>query len=117
MIKEIAFFVYPVSDMARARRFYEQDLGFKLDGNWEDKWVEYDVKGVAFAISTVLEGHQPGSRGAAVAFEVDNLEAVITQLRSTGAPILADIFSTPVCRMAAVADPDGNGLIIHQRHA
>jgi len=47
---------------------------------------------------------------------VDDLEAVVAQLRSKGAPIVADIFATPVCRMAAVADPDGNGLIVHQRH-
>jgi predicted enzyme related to lactoylglutathione lyase len=24
---------------------------------------------------------------------------------------------TPVCRMAVIADPDGNHLIIHKRHA
>lgn len=30
MIKHIAFTLYPVTDMARARRFYEETLGLRL---------------------------------------------------------------------------------------
>lgn len=30
MIKHIAFTMYPMTDMARARRFYEDTLGFRL---------------------------------------------------------------------------------------
>ena len=116
MIKEIAFVAYPVTDMKAARAFYEQSLGLKLAMNYEDMWVEYDVGGGSLAISTMLEGHQPSAKGAAVALEVDDISATAADLRAKGVKFLLDVTTTPVCRMAAVADPDGNGIVIHQRN-
>ena len=42
MITSIAFFVYPVRDIATSRRFYEDILGLKLATNFRDEWIEYD---------------------------------------------------------------------------
>ncbi len=117
MIHEIAFFFYPVSDMTRARAFYEDTLGLKLEMNYDNLWVEYDVHGVTLAITTMLQGHQPGVKGAGAALEVKDFEAAIASLRGRGVKFLLEPIDTPVCRMAAVADPDDNGLIIHQRKA
>ena len=117
MIHEIAFFFDPVSDMARARAFYEDTLGLKLEMNYDNLWVEYDVRGVTLAITTMLQGHQPGVKGAGAALEVKDFEAAIASLRGKGVKFLLEPIDTPVCRMAAVADPDDNGLIIHQRKA
>ena len=116
MVKEVAFIVYPVSDVPRAREFYEGALGLKLDSNWEDKWVEYDVNGVAFAITVWLPDNRPGLPGAAMALEVDDLDATVAALKTAGVKFLKEIFATPVCRMAIVADPDGNQVIIHRRN-
>ena len=116
VIKEIAFVVYPVSDVPRARRFYEATLGLKLDNNWEDKWVEYDVNGVAFAITSWLPDNQPGAPGGNIAFEVDDLDATVQSLKTGGVKFLKEIFATPVCRMAIVADPEGNQVILHKRN-
>jgi catechol 2,3-dioxygenase-like lactoylglutathione lyase family enzyme len=117
MIKEIAFIVYPVSDVPRSRRFYEDTLGLKVGDNWEDKWVEYDVNGVAFAITSWLPDNKPGAPGGNIAFEVDDLDASVRSLKQAGVKFLKDVFATPVCRMAIVADPDGNAVIIHKRNA
>jgi len=116
MIKEIAFIVYPVADVPRARRFYEESLGLKLDSNWEDKWVEYDVNGVAFAITSWLPDNQPGVPGGNIAFEVDDLDATVASLKARGVQFVQEICATPVCRMAVIADPDGNRVIIHKRN-
>lgn len=117
MIKEVAFFVYPVSDVPRARRFYEDTLGLTVGSNWEDKWVEYDVNGVAFAITSWLPDNKPGMPGGNIAFEVDDLEATIAALKEGGVNFVQELFATPVCRMAIVADPDGNRVVIHKRNA
>ena len=117
MIKEIAFIVYPVSDVPRARRFYEDTLGLKLDSNWEDKWVEYDVSGVAFAVTSWLSDQQPGAPGGLLALEVDDLDATVQALKARGVKFVKEVFATPVCRMAIVADPDGNRIVIHKRSA
>ena len=45
-VVEIAFSCYPVTDMSRARAFYEGVLGLTatMDNQMEgDHWVEYDI--------------------------------------------------------------------------
>ncbi|EEF58939.1 VOC family protein [Pedosphaera parvula] len=115
MIKSIAFFVYPITDMARSRKFYEDTLGLKLDTNFGDKWIEYDIAGGTFAITNMEFGHQPGAKGGAIAFEVDDLDKTVAQLKQKQVPFILDPMETPVCHMAVVADPDGNSVTIHKR--
>jgi predicted enzyme related to lactoylglutathione lyase len=117
MITSIAFTVYPVKDMAAARRFYEEALGLKPGMNYQDVWVEYDIAGGTFAITSMDEQHQPGAKGAVVAFEVTDFDACIATLKAKGVTFVQEPMATPVCRMAVINDPDGNGLMIHRRNA
>jgi predicted enzyme related to lactoylglutathione lyase len=117
MITAVAFTVYPVRDVANARKFYESALGLKLTHNFRDEWLEYDLGDTTFAISSMDRDHQPGLKGAVVAFEAEDFDAFIKRLKAAGATFIHDTFETPVCRMAVVADPEGNHVIIHQRHA
>jgi predicted enzyme related to lactoylglutathione lyase len=116
MITSIAFTVYPVSDIGRARKFYEEVLGLRLDQNFGGQWIEYDIGGQTFAITTMLEENKPGAKGAGVGFEVNDFDRTIADLRKAGVKFLIEPFETPVCRMAVIADPDGNGSVIHKRH-
>jgi predicted enzyme related to lactoylglutathione lyase len=116
MITSIAFTVYPVSEMARSRRFYEAMLGLKAGDYFGDEWVEYDVGGSTFAITTTDMGHPPGAKGAVVAFETTDLDAFVKRLQEQSVPFVVESFSTPVCRMAVIEDPDQNHVTIHQRH-
>jgi catechol 2,3-dioxygenase-like lactoylglutathione lyase family enzyme len=52
MITSIAFTVYPVSNMERARSFYEHVLGLHASHNYRDVWVGYDLGDSTFAITT-----------------------------------------------------------------
>ena len=117
MITSIAFTVYPVSNMERARAFYEHMLGLHLNHNYHDVWVEYDLSGSTFAITTTDMGHTPGAKGAMVAFEVSDLDAFIHKMRERAVPFVTEIFDTPFCRMAVIEDPDGNHITIHKRRA
>lgn len=117
MITSIAFTVYPVKDMAAARRFYEDSLGLKVGMNFQDFWVEYDIAGGTFAITTMDERHVAGAKGAVVAFEVADLDAYVAALKSKGVVFVQEPCATPVCRLAVVSDPDGNDVIIHRRNA
>ena len=48
MFKKVAFTMYPITDVPRARKFYEETLGLKRGsmGNQGDKyWIEYDLPG------------------------------------------------------------------------
>ncbi len=114
MITSIAFTVYPVSNMERARAFYEHVLGLHVTYHYRDVWVEYDIGGSTFAISTSETGHTPGVKGAVVAFEVSDFDAFIHKLKERAVVFVAEAFETAVCRMAVVEDPDGNHITIHK---
>lgn len=115
MIESLAFVAYPVTDIVRARQFYEETLGLRLTRHFQDEWLEYDLGDSTFAITTADEEHRPGAHGGAVAFEVGDFDAFIVRLKSLEVRFVKEVFHTPVCRFAVVADPDGNEVIIHQR--
>ena len=117
MITSIAFTVYPVSNMERARAFYEHVLGLHASYHYKDVWVEYDLGDSTFATTTTDMGHTPGAKGAVVAFEVSDLDAFIHKMKERAVTFVTEAFDTPVCRMAVIEDPDGNHITIHKRHA
>ncbi len=116
MITSIAFTVYPVKNMAAARAFYEEALGLKVESNWQDQWIEYDIAGSTFAITSMDDRHIAGAKGALVGFEVSDVDTFAAGLKTKGVRFVQDVTSTPVCRMGIVNDPDGNEVVIHQRN-
>jgi predicted enzyme related to lactoylglutathione lyase len=117
-ITEIAFSAYPVTDIARARAFYEDVLGLKSTKNTETggggHWIEYDIGTGTLGIGQA-EGWKPSADGCTVALEVENFDEAVAALKSAGTPVKMGPFDTPVCHMIMVADPDGNTVIIHKR--
>ena len=120
-IAEIAFIGYPMTDVERARGFYEGTLGlspsrtFGGDGRF---WIEYDLGPTTFAISNVAaEKWKPSPDGPNVAFEVTDFDAAIAELKAKQIPFDLEPMETPVCWMAVIADPDGNKLTVHKRHS
>lgn len=117
MIKKIAFTMLPVENMNRARAFYEQTLRLTVGKiSVEGAWVEYDLPGGGcFALTTLAEGVRPSSEaGASIAFEVDQLDELVSTLKAQGVVFKLDTFTTPVCKMAVAIDSEGNSLILHQ---
>ena len=118
-VTEIAFCCYAVTDMPRARAFYEGALGLKPAKVVElpnGQWVEYEVGGTALTLG-LAPGWKPSPDGCSVAFEVEDFDAAIAHLRAHGAKFRLEPFPTPVCHMAMVFDPDGNTVCIHKRKA
>jgi predicted enzyme related to lactoylglutathione lyase len=118
VITEIAFTGTPVTDIKRARAFYEGLLGLKPTmESAGGKWVEYDIGAATFGIGCYGEVWKPSSEGTCVAFEVDNLDAEISRLKGEGVPLHMDVTNSPICRFAIVCDPDGNKVLLHKRNA
>jgi predicted enzyme related to lactoylglutathione lyase len=114
MIKHVAFFAYPVSNIERARKFYEGVLGLRVSLNFQDTWIEYDISGATLAITTMIKELKPGAPGGFIGIEVDDIDSEAARLKSKGAVLKVDTFDTPGCRIAVFADPDGNGINLHQ---
>jgi predicted enzyme related to lactoylglutathione lyase len=114
-IKEIGFVGIPVTDIARARKFYEDVLDLQVsDQMMGGKWIEYTLENSTLAIANVSEQWRPSDQGTGAALEVENFDEAINTLRSQGVRFAAEPFETPCCHMAVVQDPDGNKLIIHK---
>ncbi len=120
-VVEFAFTGYPVTDLARARAFYEATLGLKPATVWQhgpDKaWVEYELGGHALALSNLAEEWKPGGAGPAIALEVEDFDATVAGLKRAGVVFTIEPFDSPTCRLAVILDPDGNSLAIHRRAA
>jgi predicted enzyme related to lactoylglutathione lyase len=120
-VKAIAFIGYPVTDVGRARGFYENVLGLKPSmahevspGQW---WIEYEIEGTALALTNMWSPSGQSQSGPTLALEVADLDVAVESLRAQNIPFLYGPMDTPVCRLAGITDPDGNGLTLHQRKA
>jgi len=119
-ITEIAFTGYPVTDMVRARAFYEGVLQLKSTSVFENEgksWIEYDIGPGTIAITNMSPEWKPSSSGPAIALEVADFDVAMTALRAAAVKFVVEPAASPVCRLAVVLDPDGNSLAIHKRNA
>jgi predicted enzyme related to lactoylglutathione lyase len=114
-IKAIGFVAIPVTDIPRARLFYEEVLGLKVaEEMMRGKWIEYSVGDDTLAIANVGEQWMPSDQGTGAALEVENFDEAIKRLKDRHVRFAAEPFETPCCHMAVVQDPDGNKLMIHK---
>jgi len=116
---ELAFCCYAVTEMARARMFYEGVLGLKpttvMDSE-HGQWTEYEFGPYALAIGSA-PGLKPNPDGCTAALEVEDFDAAIEHLKRQNVKFRMEPFPTPVCRMAMIFDLDGNTICIHKRNA
>jgi predicted enzyme related to lactoylglutathione lyase len=114
-IKEIGFVAIPVTDMKRARSFYEEVLSLKMsDEMMGGKWIEYAIGDDTLAIANVGDTWTPSDQGTGAALEVEDFDEAIKRLKDRHVRFAAEPFETPCCHMAVVQDPDGNKLMIHK---
>jgi predicted enzyme related to lactoylglutathione lyase len=114
-ISNISFVGIPVTDIPRARKFYEEVLGLPVsDEMMSGKWIEYAVGNNTLAIVNVGEQWAPSDQGTGTALEVEEFDEAIKHLKDQHVRFAAEPFETPCCHMAVVQDPDGNKLIIHK---
>ena len=112
---KIGFVGIPVTDIERARHFYEDVLGLEASERMMGgKWVEYSVGPDTLAIANVGDHWKPSDQGTSAALEMENFDDAIAELKKAKVNFVAEPFETPCCHMAVVQDPDGNKIIIHK---
>jgi catechol 2,3-dioxygenase-like lactoylglutathione lyase family enzyme len=125
-VTEIAFVGYPVTDLKRARRFYEGTLGLTVSRSFgleNHGFVEYDIGAGTLAIANSMPKNwvdfkakwKPGIAGGLVTLEVEDFDEAISRLKADGVTFAHEPAETPVCTMAVALDPDGNAIVIHKR--
>jgi predicted enzyme related to lactoylglutathione lyase len=116
MIKAIAFTAYSVSDLKRARQFYEGILGLTPSESTSDFWQEYDLENGTFGIGAAPDSAPDyyKNRGSSLAFEVEDLDAALEKVKQHNVTILQEPMNYPACRMFVISDPDNNVIFMHQ---
>ncbi|MES1156486.1 MAG: VOC family protein [Alphaproteobacteria bacterium] len=118
MLQKVAFTMYPVADVARARKFYGEVLGLKegsVGNQGEGWWVEYDLPGGGcFALTNFTQDKPSAAAGGTIAFEVDDLDTLVADLKAKGVAFNTDMIHSPVCRMIVISDTEGNSVLLHQ---
>jgi predicted enzyme related to lactoylglutathione lyase len=114
--REIAFTAYPVTDIDRARKFYEGVLGLKPNAPIKPgtKFIEYDIGPGTLAIGA-SPNWPPSNDGPSAALEVEDFDAAVATLREHKIDFIIGPMETPVCHMVAMRDPDGNRISLHRR--
>jgi len=116
MFAKVAFTMYPVKDMARAELFYRETLGLgPSSGSVAHGWVEFDLPGGGCLALTTHSGAQPSAgAGGTIAFEVEDLDRLVQELKAKNVALPATDIQSPVCRMAMCIDSEGNRIVLHQ---
>lgn len=94
-----------VNDLERARRFYEEALGFEVEAEVAET-VRYRC-GSGTGLAIFERPMTPTDRTVA-AFEVSDIEAEVAELRSRGVEVEGVITLDSGVHRAFFKDPDGN---------
>ncbi len=114
-IRGVDFAMYPVTDLARAARFYREVLGLRQEVYSEEwNWAEFDCGNLTLSLKGASPRKETGRSGR-LALAVDDIDAAARIVKQAGAKILSGPTDFGVCRSLEILDPDGNLLILHQR--
>ncbi len=102
-----------VTDTEAAVRFYVDVLGLRLrddrpDFGFGGAWLDAGGQQVH-----LLEAQMPPSLGQHFALHVDDLDAVVAELRGRGIGV-TDPSGVGADRQAFLSDPSGNGIELHE---
>jgi catechol 2,3-dioxygenase-like lactoylglutathione lyase family enzyme len=117
-VERTDFISVPVTDMDRAKRFYEETLG--LPRISERGFPEYQLGenvSVYLLDMTQVGSSFQGPHTAHVALRVPDVAEARKELEAKGVAFEGDILDTSVCHMAFFKDPDGNQFMLHRRYA
>jgi predicted enzyme related to lactoylglutathione lyase len=110
------FVMYLVSDVPKARAFYEGVLGLAQPGEFvSEGFVEYDLPdGNTFALAKAPPGGHMQCGG--VMFAVPDVDAAVDRVKALGGSFIAN-YGGEICDSGWCADPDGNPFGVHKRRS
>ena len=122
MIKGIRSFHYPVTDLQRAKKFYIEILGMKLDYE-TDGWTALTMSGVQIGlhpeeheIFQIPRDSHGAHAGGCLTLNSDNVAEDRKKIESAGVKILGEA-DQPWGHMLTFEDPDGNVLkLMHAKY-
>jgi predicted enzyme related to lactoylglutathione lyase len=118
-VTAVAYTAYPGENVARLLAFYKNVLGLRVGRvhpNEENAdFVEFDIGNDQwFSLLPEKFAGRPAGSGAGIVFEVDDIDAVLDEVRKFAKSADEKPTDYPNCRTAAFEDPEGNKVGLHQ---
>ncbi|MGH3083037.1 MAG: VOC family protein [Gaiellaceae bacterium] len=115
-VERVDFVSFLTQDITRAKRFYTETLGLKIETEGEHD-MEFRTGQVTLDIFNPASIGQPFAVSpAGLALRVPDVAAARAELEAKGVEFDGETLDTGVCHMAFFHDPDGNALMLHRRY-
>src|SRR5512143_446418 len=98
-------------EMARQQEFYEKTLGLAAAAA-SPRWVQFGTRDAVLALRAIAAGGAPRIE---LGFDVPALDDSLAQLASRGVSPSDPVEESADCRIARVADPEGNVVQLVER--
>jgi predicted enzyme related to lactoylglutathione lyase len=118
-VTAVAYTAYPGGNVAKLLAFYKNVLGLRVDrvhpSEENAEFVEFDIGNDQWftLMPEKFSGRQAGT-GAGIVFEVDDIDAVLDEVRKHTKRADEKPTDYPNCRTATFEDPEGNTVGLHQ---
>ena len=121
MPNPVGWFEIPVSDMDRARTFYNVVFGYEMPLSEMDgvnmAWFPSDREGLGASGSLIQseEHYTPSTKGVLVYFSCTDMEDVIAKIEPAGGKVLRPktLIAENVGYMGLFIDSEGNRIALH----
>ena len=99
-----------VTDLARAKQFYTEQIGLPLAGETQMLLEFFPGSGTTLGIALALQDAAKAlvGRHTGVTLQVTGIESLCQRLQDGGVTFIEPLEASPWGKMAVVADPDGN---------
>jgi predicted enzyme related to lactoylglutathione lyase len=114
-IRGTDFVMYPVSDLARAAKFYRDVLGLPQEvysDEWQ--WAEFNCGNLTLSLKGGEKLPELVS-GGRLALAVNDVHAAYEELKRQGVRIVKELQDYGCCQAIEILDPDGNHVVLHRR--
>ena len=120
----LTWFEIPVSDIDRAKKFYETILNIEMakrtDGNDEAVFFPFNpniiqaTSGRVTGVLSKIQRNSPSSNGTVVYINASpNIQTVLDKIESAGGKIIAPKTQIPAGFIAIIIDSEGNKVGLH----
>ena len=116
-VEKILMFTMAVTDMAKAKEFYADKLGFKVTqdyGQGGQHWVSLAAPGggASLNLTTMHENMKPGTMK--LYLSTPDIEATYKELKAAGVEPTSEIADDGWGKWFGISDPDSNQWLIVQ---
>jgi catechol 2,3-dioxygenase-like lactoylglutathione lyase family enzyme len=116
MFRGVAFVAITAADLARARRFWVESLGFPVVEEEPGEYVMVDAAGLRLCIDREDgETHRAGGGDPVVGLRVADLEATLAALRARGVAPEHGPERGRRGSWARLRDPDGHAVVLTEQ--